>query len=219
MSCDADPVVRSLNTEWSRLAALPVPDGWGTSARTFGEVLVGIGDDPDARLGDLLRRHADGDQLAGRVVLQAVLGMLVRLAAQDARHGVGDYVAECWLRLGTYPLVRRPRRVAANLALDARRRVWAADERRPVVDLAEVAERGIPVVLDVPRVVRAATRMGLIDKEAGACLYAVYGLGLRSHEAAQELRISPALVRWRNARSIRRLAPHAASLAVTAAVA
>ena len=70
--------------------------------------------------------------------------------------------------------------------------------------------------LAMARDLRAATGLGLIDRQAGACLYAVYGLGLRSHEAARQLRISPELVRWRNARSIRRLAPHAARLAAVA---
>lgn len=211
-----DPIVRSLNEEWDRLAARPVPTGWGGAARTVGEVLAGVGADPDARLGELLRHHAGGDQLAGRVVLQAMLGKLVRLAAQDRRHGVSDYVAECWLRLAGYPLARRPHRVAANLALDTRRGVRAGDDPGPVVDVAQLGERSAPVVLDVSGLLRAATRLRLIDRESGACLYAVYGLGLRSHEAARELRISPALVRWRNARSIRRLAPHAVTLAAVA---
>lgn len=213
MSHIADPVVRSLNQEWAELARLPVPHSWAGSAEFVGETLAAIGDDPDARLGDLLRCCAGGDQLAGRVVLQAMLGKLVRLAAEDGRHGVDEYVAECWLGVATYPLARRPRRIAANLAMDTRRRVRSGDDRRPGVRLAADADSDPVRVLEVSGVVRAATRLGLIDRAAGACLYAVYGLGLRSHEAARALRISADLVRWRNARSIRRLAPHAAILA------
>lgn len=216
MPHDPDPCVRSLNAEWSRLAPLPAPEAWRTPAATLGELVAGIPADPDVRLGELLRHHAAGDGLAGRVVLQAMLGKLVRLAALDTRHGVGEYVAECWLRLADYPLGRRPRRIAANLAMDTRRAVRAADERRATVDVAQLTELSAPVRLDVPGVLRAATRLGLIDRDAGACLYAVYGLGLRSHEAALQLRISPALVRWRNARSIRRLAPHASTLLTVA---
>ncbi|MFT4225014.1 hypothetical protein [Micropruina sp.] len=210
-----DPLVRSLNAEWESLAAMPVPAAWSLAGSTLGELLHGIADDPDAALGELLRRHAAGDELAGRVVMQAMLGKLIRLAAQDARHCVGDYVAECWLRLAQYPLARRPNRIAANLALDTRLRVRAGDDRRPIADVA-LDEVGVPPRLDVSRLVRAATRLGLIDREAGACLYAVYGLGLRSHEAAEPLRISAALVRSRNARAIRQLAPHAATLVAVA---
>ncbi len=211
-----DPVVRSLNTEWRCLADAPTPADWSVAAATLGDVLRGVADDPDARLGELLRRHAAGDPLAGRVVLQALLGKLIRLAAQDARHGVDDYVAECWLRLADYPLTRRPRRIAANLALDTRLRVRAGDHRRPLVDAVPLDEISVPPRLDVPTLLRAATRLGLIDRDAGACLYAVYGLGLRSHEAASWLRISAAAVRARNAHSIRRLVPHAATLAALA---
>lgn len=216
MPYDPDPCARSLNAEWASLKRLPVPEAWRTPAATLGELLAGIPDDPDARLGDLLRHHAAGDQLAGRVVLQAMLGKLIRLGALDVRHALGDYVTECWLQLVGYPLARRPRRIAANLAMDTRRAVWAADERRPSIDVAQLTELSAPARLDVPGVLRAATRLGLIDRDAGACLYAVYGLGLHSHEAARHLRISPALVRWRNARAIRRLAPHAAALAAAA---
>lgn len=216
MNRRADPVVRSLNAEWSRLAPVPAPAAWPLPGASLGDLLAGIGADPDARLGELLRRHSGGDRLAGRVVLQAMLGKLVRLAVEDPRHGVDDYVAECWLRLAEYPLARRPARIAANLALDTRRRVRAGDDPRPFVDLAQLSEQSAPRVVDVPSLLRAATGLGLIDRQAGACLYAVYGLGLRSHEAARQLRISPALVRWRNARSIRQLAPHAARLAAVA---
>lgn len=215
MNHAVDPVVRSLNAEWKELAATPVPVGWAVPEETFGELLRGIRADPDARLGALLRCHAAGDQLAGRVVLQAMLGKLIRLAAHDARHCVGDYVAECWLRLSGYPLARRPGRIAANLALDTRLRVRAGDDRRPFVDVA-LDELGAAPRVDVSRLVRAAARLGLIDRDAAACLYAVYGLGLRSHEAAGPLRISAALVRSRNARAIRQLAPHAATLAAVA---
>lgn len=217
MSHIADPVVRSLNHEWAELARAPVPHSWAWSAEVLGDALAAISDDPDARLGELLRRCAGGDQLAGRVVLQAMLGKLVRLAAEDVWHGVDEYVAECWLGVATYPLARRPRRIAANLAMDTRRRVRAGDDRRPAVAPATSGDGIVATALDVPGVVRAATSLGLIDRAAGACLYAVYGLGLRSHEAARELRISADLVRWRNARSIRRLAPHAAILAAVVA--
>ena len=66
---------------------------------------------------------------------------------------------------------------------------------------------------DAITVIRNATRLGLIDRSAAACLVAVYCLGLRSHEAAQRQSISADLVRSRTARTIRRLAPHAAVLA------
>ena len=125
-------------------------------------------------------------------------------------------MTECWLQLCRYPLARRPRRVAANLAMDTRRAVWAGAIAPPVLDPALIDQRPAVVEPDATALIRAATRLGLIDRAAGACLIAVYCLGLRSHEAAERLSISPELVRWRNARSIRTLAPHAATLAAAA---
>lgn len=216
MSSRTDPSARALNAEWAELQGATVPGDWPEHPSSLGEVLAAIADDPDVALADLLARHAAGDALAGRVVLQAMIGKLVLLAARDSVHQLGDYVAECWLRLGSYPLRRRPRRIAANLAMDTRRAVWASEVQTLCVDPAQLPERAEPATPGVTGLVRAATRLGLLDPESGACLYAVYGLGLRSHEAAQQLRISPDLVRWRNARSIRRLAPYAARLVAVA---
>jgi len=216
MSRPADPSLTLLNREWSRLAHEPTPAAWPQHPATLGDVLDDIAGDPDARLGELLCRHAGGDDLAGRVVLQSMLGKLVLMAARDPRNSLADYIAECWLQLCRYPLRRRPRRIAANLAMDTRSQVRAAEPAVPCIDPHQIPERCQQVSLDVTGVVRAATRLGLIDAASGACLYAVYGLGLRSHEAARQLRISPELVRWRNARSIRRLTPHAVALAATA---
>lgn len=217
-----DPCISRLNREWSRLRSEAVPPAWATGSDTIGydtlgEVLDAIAADPDRMLGALLRQQVLGDALAGRVVLQAMLGKLVLLAARDHRHSAAEYVTECWLQVCQYPLARRPRRIAANLALDTRRAVWAASEVSPVsVDPLVLDELPQPCAQDTIGLIRAATRLGFIDRAAGACLVAVYCLGLRSHEAAQQLAISPELVRWRNARSIRRLAPHAATLAAVA---
>lgn len=217
MAFSNDSCTDRLNREWARLQSCPAPYDWVAEPATLGEVLAGIAVDPDARLGDLLARRLAGDSLAGRVVLQAMLGKLVLFAAKDPWHDAADYVAECWVQLCHYPLARRPRRIAANLAMDTRKAVWAADDvPPPVLDPQLIDERSQPAEPDPIAVIRAATRLGLIDRPSGACLVAVYCLGLRSHEAAERLAISPELVRWRNARSIRRLAPHAAALAAAA---
>ena len=212
----ADPCIAALNREWSRLCTQAAPTHWRVDAGTLAEVLAAIPERPDEVLGTLLRRRSQGDELAGRVVLQAMLGKLVLLAAHDPHHCAADYVTECWVQLCRYPLARRPRRIAANLALDTRRALWSVAAPPLLIDPAVLDELAPPAVTDTVAMIRAATRLGLIDRPAGACLVAVYCLGLRSHEAAAKLAISPELVRWRNARSIRRLAPHAATLAAVA---
>jgi len=217
MACGNDSCTDRLNREWTLLQRRPAPPGWPDETATLADVLAGIATDPDRCLGQLLTWHAAGDELAGRVVLQAMLGKLVLLAARDPWHDDADDVTECWFQLCRYPLARRPRRVAANLAMDTRRAVWAGAIAPPVLDPALIDQRPAVVEPDATALIRAATRLGLIDRAASACLIAVYCLGLRSHEAAERLSISPELVRWRNARSIRTLAPHAATLAAAAA--
>ncbi|WP_460809705.1 hypothetical protein [Microlunatus endophyticus] len=89
-------------------------------------VLDAIRSDPDRVLAALIGIHqsqrAPGtgaeDHLAGRIVLQAMLGKVVAMAGRDSRHAIEDYIGQLWARIDGYPLARRPRRIAANLALD-----------------------------------------------------------------------------------------------------
>ncbi len=94
------------------------------------QIVAGISTDEagrDAILLALLELAQDGDRLAGRVVLQAMLGRAVRVASSIVRRPdvAGDRdeaqavaVAALWQAISTYRLAARPRRVAANLALD-----------------------------------------------------------------------------------------------------
>lgn len=81
----------------------------------------------DALLRALLFR-ARVDPLAGRVVLEALLPGLKRLAervildARDRDELWSLLLACAWEQIRTYPLERRPSRIAANLLLDTRRK-------------------------------------------------------------------------------------------------
>ena len=91
----------------------------------------------------LIRLTQAGHQLAGRVVLQLMLPKLGRMTnrtsgttsenawSEDRRHIA---VAEFWDVVATYPVGRRTRRVAANLALETLHRLTAAT-RGPRPDL------------------------------------------------------------------------------------
>jgi len=85
--------------------------------------LRGNHDSENAILAALLRQ-ARTDQLAARVVLQALLPGLKRLAGRLLLE-VGEreelwslLLAHLWAAIRSYPLEERPRRVAANLLLD-----------------------------------------------------------------------------------------------------
>ena len=85
---------------------------------SFDDVLSAARLDSDPILAALLTEVSIGDQLAGRVVLQALIGRMVRMAQRDPRAGIDDYLARLWCAINSYPLSRRPVRIAANLSMD-----------------------------------------------------------------------------------------------------
>ena len=129
-----------LRAEWS--ARCHVPDlhrrlvAWGLDHVTvsttdpLGDVLRAVGFDApwddtaaDVRLARLVAAAA-ADELAARIVLQRILPGLVGIGMRRGR--LGDGVAPCvdelvgtaWMVIRSYPIERRPHRVAANLLRD-----------------------------------------------------------------------------------------------------
>lgn len=116
--------------------------------------------DPDALIGFLHRRgppeakdavllallvRAEQEPLAGRVVLQAMLPGLKSLSSRLSRSVVSFeelwqiLFARMWERIVTYPVDRRPSRVAANLLRDTLKRTLA-ELRREANALAQLPE-------------------------------------------------------------------------------
>ena len=77
----------------------------------------------DAVFAALLRLHPD-DARAGRVIVGLLLPSLARhrRGGPDGDEHLAQFVAELWHGICHYPIHRRPRAIAANLTLDARRR-------------------------------------------------------------------------------------------------
>lgn len=185
----------------------------------------------DATLSALLTEVSSGDMLAGRTVLQSMLGRLVRMAQRDSQAKVDDYVAALWCVIGRYPLSTRPSRIAANLSMDAfkavcRERQWLrhgvvtpwppqrilaeADSGRMAGpgQLSDVDERSASAL----EVLSAGIRLHLIDEPTRNLLRSIYVDGLSSAEAARRHLTSPGSVRVRSSRAMKRLAAHAAEL-------
>ena len=141
------PVVQ-LEEEWERVSApavrvrlrawcksepslTPFPDGRALLAFLHGPAQPA---DKDGALRSLLI-IARADDLAGRVVLQALLPGLKALARRLASlPGTRDelwqlVLAAAWGQIVSYPLARRPARIAANLLLDTLRAALAESER------------------------------------------------------------------------------------------
>lgn len=216
--------LRALNDEWTGLCSTTREHvaAWSLAHAEFrdchdlDDLLVAIAADPDAVLGRLLALGAAGDGLAHRVVLQTMLGKMVRLAASDRRHGVDDHLAELWLGIAAYPLANRPCRIAANLAWDVRKRLAARPSAMPV-DPDRLTSIATPDRLDEPsaeRVLAEAERLGLIDRLTCVTLRVVYAEGRSSASAADVLGTSPEMVRWRCSRGLRRLSRHSRALSL-----
>jgi len=136
-------VLRQLDREWKEIGgggrgALRRWAADDPSLAQFGSVgaLVervnerGHAEESDALLLVLLRR-APLDDLAARTVLQAMMPAVKNLTVKFSTCGAwcadetaAVVVAAMWERIRGYPVDRRPRKVAANLTLDTRQRVW-----------------------------------------------------------------------------------------------
>jgi len=235
-------IIDALNQEWCRIDSeqgVAVAD-WArrhavlSTCTSANQVLnVVRSSDSDAALRVLLAATAAGEQLAGRVVLQSMLGRMVQMAHRDARAGVDDYVAALWCQIGTYPLARRPARIAANLALDTLKAVhrehrWLVrgevttwppgvllDELFNVVR-GQVAPDGHHSDPDARAVLAAARSLKLIDDAATSILTSVYLDGLSGAEAARRHGTSAGSIRVRCSRAVGRLSRSAAALSEAA---
>lgn len=204
-------------------SAHPVLAGCGTPAHVVARARAA----PDVVLGHLLAEAGAGDRLAGRVVLQALLPKVVRMAAVDPEAEVDDYLTAMWCVIAAYPLARRPTAVAANLALDTLKAVCR--ERRPAADLV-TAPHLVVVAVDqgpdrlvgsspqalgpsVTHVLDRARARRLLDPATSDLLRSVYADGLSGESAAQRHDLSPGVVRQRCSRALRVLARHADLLA------
>lgn len=235
-------IIAALNAEWTELqhGHCETVRRWSArhpalaDCRDLEQVLASTRRDGDAVLGALISEGHSGDDLAARVVLQAMLGKVVRMASGDVSATVDDYVVAIWCRIRSYPLSARPTKIAANLALDALKAVrrehqWTArgmsvtllgDEG--VLDRLHYEARsraGLdhdPGTLTANGVIATAGRLGLIDVASRNVLLSVYAEGLSGRAAADRHGTTPDMIRYRCSRTVRRLALHSARLAAAA---
>ncbi len=222
-------LVDALNVEWARLVE-EHPSAvrrWSLEHRALHgctelpDLIQAIRLTPDDALHALLSECLAGDELAGRVVLQSMLGKIVRMVSRDKHATSDDYVTAMWCRIRTYPLTARPRRVAANLYLDTLKAVTQdlADSAACLpmapggcfdwlcgrVHAAQLLDHNLVESWTGRRLISAAAELGLIDQNTEAVMRSVYLDGMSSHQAAMRHRISAANVRYRCSRAVRRL--------------
>jgi hypothetical protein len=237
-------IVEALDREWCQLVRdhrAAVAD-WAdrhevlTACRSLDDVLSVARLNSDPVLAALLTEASVGDRLAGRVALQALIGRMVRMAQRDPRASIDDYLAHLWCVIGSYPLKRRPVRIAANLSMDtlkavSRDRQWL--ERGDVTlwpsseSLEQLLEpTGLdgspydsrqPVDVEVRQVLSASSLLRLINDSDAALLRSIYADGMSGTQAAQRFNTSAGMIRVRCSKVVRQLAEHAVELADAAA--
>ncbi|PZF86512.1 hypothetical protein [Jiangella anatolica] len=232
-------VTDQLNAEWRRLGARPVPKRWlpefsgcavlADAADTIGRTRRHHPAVADGLLIGLLdQRSVCDDHLAGRLVLQVMLGRAVRLARRTHRFGAagvrGDLpqltaaaVAALWHAIATYPVERRRNKVAVNLCMETLSHFNAAlEDDAPqlvdatVLDTAEPVIRPAPApVVEVFATLTWGVSKGIISADDAELLVRVYcplpGQLGSAHLVARELGLTPAAVRQRCSRAIQRL--------------
>ena len=250
-------VAAALNDDWSRLVADPraqqAAARWPALATASDTGLLGalaaIGGDrtvpydvADTNLASLVRVAAE-DEVAARVVLQRLVPGLVHAARRrrhlGMQHAFDELVGTAWVLVRTYPLARRPRRVAANLCRDAEyhafvrpARLRSRDEqprgalrddveqraimrpggrRPPPLPTAVVMRSELPAPADeVGALLLDALRCG-VDRARVAIVAEIHLAGRHPSVVAEALKISERTVRLRREVTIRQLARLAAA--------
>ena len=204
--------------EWAEVELAFAPFG-GSAERLLRHLRTAPDLERDVVLGALVR-HASEDQLAGQLVLEALLPGLKSLVRQlllDAsqRDEVWAIVLACvWERIRRYPSARRPNKVAANLLLDTRHDTLRALRRSPdaprTVTLdtrtLEETETAAPEPdEDVITVLRRAVRSQAITKEEARLIIFTRIDGRSLADLATETNVGYDALRLRRRRAERRL--------------
>ena len=230
-------VLDQLDGEWRRTAADPAAARAladvclaAGGARTLGDVerYVRAADPAEADhvLVVLVARAVEGDELAARVLLQLLLPGARRLARTwwalgDADERAAAAVAATYDRIRRYPLARRPRRIAANILMDAasdlRRAARAAQVPASSWDATDVLHGLAPVptthpALELADALADAVGQGLVTSD-DAELIAVSRIGGTSlREVARRRGAKLRTLQWRRKRAEALLAARAGVL-------
>lgn len=211
-----------------------VLEGAGSLGDLLDRIDAADAEGADRLLLALVRLAQGGQQLAGRVVLQAMLPKLARMArslrpagnddrwAEDRRHIA---VATLWEVIHAYPVARRESRVAANLALDTLHRL-TSQQRKPPAEVPIAPEEAADRLaqrcyldpherLDAPtadsgllEVITWGVGVGAVSRSEAALLARVYLPPLDAGGAAalaSEIDVTHAAARQRISRARRRL--------------
>jgi hypothetical protein len=232
----------TLNDEWARIAAdtcgAAQIDQWPDQLARYGHpdtLLAAVGrggglpmEEADQLLAELVR-VGRGDVLAARIVLQRVLPGLVTTAVRrtagrpiDRLALFDDLVANAWLVIRSFPIERRPTKIAVNILRDTEYQTCVRPVRLrssgelpaalfvdghslPRCRLDGTPEGGRPVVHEVVSVLIMGAAAGLRRRDLAMLGAATVG-GLTVAEVAERFRVTPRTVLNRRLRTTAALA-------------
>jgi hypothetical protein len=237
-------LVEALDREWCELVRChsAAVSRWAdrhevlAPCRSLDDILSAAKLNSDPILAALLTEASRDDRLAARIVLQTLIGRMVRMALRDHRSSIENYLAALWCVINSYPLDRRPVRIAANLSLETLKAVsreqrwlrrgdvtlWASSESLEGL-LQPAGLDGCsydslpPVDVEVRRTLEAGSSLSLINESDAALLHSIYADGWSGDRAARRFHTSERTIRVRCSKAVQRLADHAVELADAAA--
>lgn len=165
-----------------------------------------------------LARRAPGDGRAARVLLQLLLpgckALVARLQIGDHDERAAVVVAAAYDRIRTYPIDRRPAKIAANILLDVRHRLLrtAPDTSRRHVALHVLPEGVLPVAAadaepaaEIMSLLSWAVRQGHLDRASARLIALTRLVGVPVADVAAAEGASEQTVRRRRLRAEERL--------------
>lgn len=179
----------------------------------------------DAVLVVLIRRAVDGEGLSARVLMQLLLPGIRRVARRwwalgDDDERAAAAVAAVWDRIQSYPLDRRPCRVAANILMDA-----AMDLRRAVHRHRNIHPAGfmpgyeppcdddVHPAVELAEALVAATEAGVISRDDARLIAASRIGGVPLKAMAEQAGVSLRTLQWHRQVAEDALAARAAAVA------
>lgn len=168
----------------------------------------------DETLWSLLSLASQGDDLAARTALQAMLGALSRLGHRATLRGLEDphetALEAMWTSIRTYPLNRR-QRVAANLAGEALAALPMAEHHiaplaQPLHEQTPTKKVSAPCTEEAAALLVWAHRHHILTQEELQMLTQVYLHGLPTSVIANCLGVGEAATRKRLSRATHKLA-------------
>ena len=197
-------VVKQLNREWEEIASSQA--SWLPEGVTLRMAYDAIRFNPDKVLLELIAACQAGYGLAGRVIIQTLLGKIITMSRSHPSTNVSAMVSSLWIRISTYPTARRSSHVAANLVLDTLKDSLRETRVLDYLQLPRVDP------YDASDVIQAAWELDLASPESLTIVEAVYAQGLSVREVAELHSLTPAAVRRRCSDTVAKLRGHRESL-------